>query len=1096
MIALLGLLLCGGVLADVFVSSMSGNDSATCGATATAPCRSVAFAVARARANEQVVLAANEEYRFDDASACVLITFNVSFVCATGVAKLIGSAFPFFRVNGSAVLDVAFEGLSFDGTESNVSTSFMFESSGVSLHRLAFARSDFVNFHNNSGTAVSISGDFAADPAHAPFEFEFSLRNVSIRDCTGANFLLQVESTLATNISLVDVSVTNVTCIGAVVAITSSANATVVGERIELADITFEPTAMSFTMPLLTIVSLEALKAQFRDVHVRNVFKFVGSGAQQGIWLRGGEESHLSIASSSFQDVFCTAIHLTRILSDKIVVDVTTGFVVELADLTFENARYVVADCAAFVIVDEEGFPGSHDVGVTQALVENVVFVGQGGELCSLDSFSPPGGGLLFDFSLQARAYDPNVVVVRNCSFERLRATSGGAIQMNKGPNCLDFLIDDCHFDDNRAHFSGGAVSFVGLFAGACAQDEPFVINRSTFSRNAAIQGGAVAVNVFDPRGELTLPSPCSVAIHESTFERNFASEGADHIFASVVMSLLLVNSTIVGGQQPISAMAGFVLPAGNISLLSTSVACDSGHFASLVSSVLREQTSRLARMTLSCPMCLVGTFNLAGQIALFDGAGNLSSPIGASGCHACPPGSRFNCSGASLGAAMQHWAAKPAPQALGEVAFARCPPNFCCDQPGGCAATDECAHQRTGVLCSTCADGFALGVSFQDKCLDVATMCTRTRIAVGLVVFLAAAGALTATQLFANHGRTDGLKSVLLSFANTAAILARELADAAPDDGASQLHSVVSLASGIGVPLTEATAVCITPALSSLERILVPLGVLGAMLVWHLLGSVAILLQSRRQRRTTRPHDVDLAAEADDNDDVPAASQSPNDAALLRIVSAFLALLDFNLFIVVGVLVNLLVTVTIPGLGCRLWRAGDQSCGGWQAFVVVALVVTLLAPLLTELVVRKRPHSLAARAVLLVFRASAATTSNGAQAYHLASTYRRVALALVSTFITDIDDRLAAIRAVLMVAGAWLVFLGAPFKSALVNRLEWFALSVALCVALSLSSDHTKPRPVLRTVQVIALALVIALLVSAIVVTWIVAKLRKRRAK
>jgi hypothetical protein len=711
-----------------------------------------------------------------------------------------------------------------------------------------------------------------------------------------------------------------------------------------------------------------------------------------------------------------------------------------------------------------------------------------------LDSFSPPGGGLLFDFSLGAIASDPNVVIVRNCSFERLRATSGGGIQMNKGPNCLHFLIEDCHFVDNRAHFSGGAVSFVGLFTVPCAQNQSFSINRSTFARNAAIQGGAVAVNLFDPRGELTEASPCNVAIQESAFERNFASEGGDHIFASVVMSVLLVNSTIVGGEQPIYAMAGFVQPAGNISLVSTSVACDSGHSASLVSSVLREQTSRLARMTLSCPICAVGSYNLAGQIALFDGAGNLSSPIGAaSGCHTCPPGSRFNCSGASLGAAEQHWAA-PSPQALDEVAFARCPPNFCCDRRDGCAATDDCAHQRAGVLCSTCADGFALGVSFQDKCLDVATMCTRTRIAVGLVVFLAAAGALTATQLFANHGRTDGLKSVLLSFANTAAILARELADAAPDDGASQLHSVVSLASGIGVPLTEATAVCITPTLSSLERLLVPLGVLGAMLMWHLLGSVAILLQSRRQKRTTRPHDVDLAVEADD--DVPAAVQSPNDAALLRIVSALLALLDFNLFIVVGVLVNLLVTVTIPGLGCRLWRAGDQSCGGWQAVVVVALVATLLAPLLTELVVRKRPHSLAARAVLLVFRASAATTSNGAQAYHLASTYRRAALALVSTFITDTDDRLAAIRAVLMVAGAWLVFLGAPFKSALVNRLEWFALFAALCVALSLSSDHTRPRPALRTVQVIALALVIALLVSAIVVTWIVAKLRNRRAK
>jgi hypothetical protein len=421
-------------------------------------------------------------------------------------------------------------------------------------------------------------------------------------------------------------------------------------------------------------------------------------------------------------------------------------------------------------------------------------------------------------------------------------------------------------------------------------------------------------------------------------------------------------------------------------------------------------------------------------------------------------------------------------------VEFLQCPPHYCCADERGCAAIDACANNRSGVLCGACADGFVAGVAFHDKCIPL-TDCTSTRFGVASLVFLLGTAALT-FYYFASNPKGSGIASVLLSFFNTATLLTAELARARKEPVSSfraGFSSVVSLASGFLVPLGDSTSVCLTPTLSSLERLTIPLAVTLAMLCWHCLFSVVLALARRRRARTEA---IPLNAD----DEIVGVVEPARGSVLLRVFSSLLMVLNFNLFIVVRVLVDLLVTVDVPGLGCRLWRAGDQSCGGWQTGVGLALAATLLFPLLSELAVRWRKESLLARAVLLVFRSPAADGA-GAQSYHLASTMRRAVLALAASFITNVELRLAAIRTILLVAAAWLAFVDTPFKSALVNRLEKTALLVALGVALTLSGE-SEPNDVLRGFQIAALVLMIFVLLVAMAVTKIQRKLEQRRRR
>ncbi len=71
--------------------------------------------------------------------------------------------------------------------------------------------------------------------------------------------------------------------------------------------------------------------------------------------------------------------------------------------------------------------------------------------------------------------------------------------------------------------------------------------------------------------------------------------------------------------------------------------------------------------------------------------------------CLPCPHGGA--CVGGGVFSTRGYWGAT----AAGEVTFAACPPEYCCD--GGpvspCVALDSCATSRTGALCASCKPGF-----------------------------------------------------------------------------------------------------------------------------------------------------------------------------------------------------------------------------------------------------------------------------------------------------------------------------------------------------------------------------------------------------
>jgi predicted outer membrane repeat protein len=1035
--------------ANVFVSA-SGNDTAACGSTAALACRSIPFAVNVSQPNDVVQLAA-ETFVLDET---VTIAHNLTFSGgpATVVRGSAGAGLLFFEVaQNSTAQDVAFRGVVFDGE--NLSRAF---ASRLSLSSLSFGECEFVRFDAQAvfvSAAAGGSRDFSlllSDVSVHNMSYaqsERALLEFQLRDVVAAVTIARARfSHIYTSLSLVsldlgtatvsisDLHLTNLTCLASLIFVQgASYSLDVSGVRAsELRDAT-------------------SSAGTVLDSHGTVVESHVKSGN----------------ASVTFQNNVFRNVDLAPLFVGN-QPNASSSLDILVADSIFKNDRLSATCVSWFVLV-------GGDLGHTRLQFVNTHFEVSEENVCN----SALSGGAIFAAFDAADEGVSNSVTVRNCTFLNMRAGTGGAIFLDRGLSCTQLNVSGSRFESNSALFSGGAIAVSGKIAAHCHDLEiwglaPIFVADSVFVGNRAEAGGAIACSFagdFDTLGDSAL------VVQDSTFSNNVGLAGGDHLLVGVLRSLNVTNSTFQGGRQPMSAVAGFGVGSGHLHVNSSSVSCDVGHFLSIeLDLIATKQDYAGSRLHVSCDGCQGGTYNLAGQTAMFGADGSLLAPVGAAtGCFACPTGSRFNCSGAAVGSAPGFWATANATQV---VEFLQCPPHYCCADERGCASIDACANNRSGVLCGACADGFVAGVAFHDKCIAL-TDCTSTRFGIASLVFLLGTATLTAYYFASNPGG-DGMASVLLSFFNTATLLTAELTRGKePASGFwAGFRSFVSLASGYLVPLGDSTSVCLTPTLSSLQRLLIPLAFTLAMLCWHCLFSVVLALVRRRRARTEA---IPLNAD----DEIAGVAAGPaRESVLLRVFSSLLMVLNFNLFIVVRVLVDLLVTVDVPGLGCRLWRAADQSCGGWQAGVGLALAATLLFPLLSELAVRWRKDSLLARAVLLVFRSPAADGA-GAQSYHLASTVRRAVLALAASFVTNVELRLAAIRTILLVAAAWLAFVDTPFKSALVNRLEKSALLVALAVALT-QSGESEPNGVLRGFQIGALVLMICALVAAMAITKI----------
>jgi predicted outer membrane repeat protein len=1052
---------------NVFVSS-SGNDSATCGSTAALACRSIPFAANISRPNDVILLAAETFVLDETVKIAHNLTFSGSGDTLATVVRGSAAGLLFFEVApNSTAQDVAFRGVVFDGDDLNRAFVSL---SRLSLSSLSFGECEFVRF---DAQAVFVSA------AVGGRDFSLLLSDVSVRnmsyeyESSRAFLEFQLRDVVA-NVTVTRARFSHVWTSCPLISL-DLGTASVSISDLQLTNLTaLETEPLIFVQGAVFSLDVSGVRAsELRDATsststvLENHATFLLSRVTAG-------NASFTFRNNKFRNVDITPFAVYKNPNATISLDVL------VADSIFKNDRPTTAACVSWFVLF-----GSN-LGHTSLQFVNTHFEVSEENVCN----SALSGGAIFAVFDAADESVSNTVAVRNCTFIKMRAGTGGAIQIDRGSSCTQLSVSGSRFESNSALFSGGAISVSGKVAAHCHNLEmwglsPVFVTDSIFVGNRAEAGGAIDCSFA---GNFATLGDSALVIRNSTFSNNLGLAGGDHLLVGVLRSLNVTNSIFQGGLEPISAVAGFGIGSGHLHFNSSSVSCDVGHFLSIEHDIIlaSNQVHAGSSLHVSCNGCQGGTYNLGGQTATFGEDGSLLTPIGAAtGCFACPAGSRFNCSGAVVGSAPDFWATANATQV---VEFLQCPPHYCCADERGCAAIDACANNRSGVLCGACADGFVAGVAFHDKCIPL-TDCTSTRFGVASLVFLLGTAALT-FYYFASNPKGSGIASVLLSFFNTATLLTAELARARKEPVSSfraGFSSVVSLASGFLVPLGDSTSVCLTPTLSSLERLTIPLAVTLAMLCWHCLFSVVLALARRRRARTEA---IPLNAD----DEIVGVVEPARGSVLLRVFSSLLMVLNFNLFIVVRVLVDLLVTVDVPGLGCRLWRAGDQSCGGWQTGVGLALAATLLFPLLSELAVRWRKESLLARAVLLVFRSPAADGA-GAQSYHLASTVRRAVLALAASFITNVELRLAAIRTILLVAAAWLAFVDTPFKSALVNRLEKTALLVALGVALTLSGE-SEPNDVLRGFQIAALVLMIFVLLAAMAVTTIRTRWKNSKRK
>jgi hypothetical protein len=295
---------------------------------------------------------------------------------------------------------------------------------------------------------------------------------------------------------------------------------------------------------------------------------------------------------------------------------------------------------------------------------------------------------------------------------------------------------------------------------------------------------------------------------------------------------------------------------------------------------------------------------------------------------------------------------------------------------------------------------------------------------------------------------------------------------------------------------------------MTSFEKLLMPLAVpLVLLCMWAAMSLVMSAFRRLRfgpspRSRQSRPSDV-VALQNDAADDEQDLVQQDAVARRLldatrqlssyRVYASLLTIIDFSLFIVVGVSVSLLNTVIVLNLSnagsvdsdvddCRLWHAADVRCtSGITAGAAVMLVAILSAPVAFHLWHRFRPESTLGVAIADVFQSA---MSPHARLYHFAITARRTEVAFVSAFVVDSDLRILLLRTVMLQAVMLCVYFGSPFASRWVSRAELMALIAVLVVLLVQSSSSATDDAIHRGVHIVQIAvLTLTLLVLVLAV-------------
>jgi hypothetical protein len=223
-------------------------------------------------------------------------------------------------------------------------------------------------------------------------------------------------------------------------------------------------------------------------------------------------------------------------------------------------------------------------------------------------------------------------------------------------------------------------------------------------------------------------------------------------------------------------------------------------------------------------------------------------------------------------------------------------------------------------------------------------------------------------------------------------------------------------------------------------------------------------------------------------------------ETAQYRIFAALLTLLDFSLFIVVGVCVSMLNTVMIRSAldeppTRRFWKAGDMECEPkFTAVAVVLLLVMLLTPVALIIVQRRKRDSILGVAVADTFQSAMVPS---ASMYVFAITARRASMAFVNAFVTLVDLRVVLIRTILLQAFLLHLFVRQPFASKWVNRADELSMLVLLGVMvlqwIPSGDGGAAELGIVRMVQTIILAIGAIVLLGGFVVKMTPKRLLRR---
>jgi hypothetical protein len=749
--------------------------------------------------------------------------------------------------------------------------------------------------------------------------------------------------------------------------------------------------------------------------------------------------------------------------------------------------------------------------------------------------------------SLQCRATRNETLLVDGCIFDSNSAARGGAIGTRN--SCMNVkattTIRFSKFSGNSA--LAGQLGFGGAIVNE--QDESAIRieaadivriqNCHFFSNTATNSGGAIALS----RGVNVPMSSVVIFIDSSMVVANGALSG-DQLWVALAAMVSITNSSIlsIGAAASIVVLNTIANPFDPNGLSSTTISnstirCGPGSSMTVDNqSLALSDLGAMTQMTFMCRQCPPSSYNLFGEVRYYPS--NTSMPFPSTfSCHDCPIGSRHNCSGGEVGASRGFWANPIRMRDENStLQFHVCPSHYCCDETEGCAESDACSHNRTGLLCGDCKNGFTHAFAMHGACVPL-DVCSPTQVWIGnSIVIVGCALFVIYSLLLRKSATSDGLVKVIVAFCNIAqVVIANSIALAPPGHGnadsafSNGLRAMFAMISGLIQPQSSSISYCPMETLSSFEKLVVPLAVPALLLALWMLMSVALTVYKRvrrggavsanKSRRASsllpRPNNdawlddplagdgvpaaianVAVADDDDDDDTVDVVANRALEATrqlpAYRVFASLLTLLDFSLFIVVGVCVGLLNTVVVnidPSISiagqtvCRLWLAGDTPCStGMTAGASVVLIVVLLAPIALQLWHRFRPQSILGVAVADVYQSAMA---KHAPLYNFAITARRTLVAFANAFIVDNELRVVLIRTIILQSCMLHVFLGGPFASRWVNRAEAMALMSLLSVMLmqwtATSTTDEEMHTIVGIVQIVILSMTLAGLVVGV---------------